>query len=152
MHVMNNFHQMSMANAGCTTPYGPDKSNICTDPAKGKQVYDIYGKVKDNHTFASTLCARSCKYQIIGLSRFEIGEGQPLSATNLKDDKRKTLTLSFQEFVKISKSRPSYTFLELLAEVGGYVGLFLGISINQTFDLTWNGVKTIYTLSSKLKP
>ena len=141
-----------MTQVGCTTPYRPDKSNICTDPEKGKQANDIYKKVEENQTFAASLCPRSCMYQIISLSRFEIGEGQPLSATNLKADKRKTLTLTFQKFIKISKSRRSYTFLELIAEVGGYVGLFLGISINQTFDLTWNGVKTLYTLSSKLKP
>ena len=140
-----------MTQVGCTTPYRPDKSNICTDPEKSKQANDIYKKVKYNQTFATSVCPRSCMYQIIGLSRYEIGEGQPMSHTNLKADKRKTLTLTFQKFIKISKSRRSYTFLELIAEVGGYVGLFLGISINQTFDLTWNGVKTLFILLPKLK-
>lgn len=143
-----------MTEVGCTTPYRPDKSNICTDPEKGKQANDIYKKVKDSQTFAASLCPRSCRYQIIGLSRFEIGEGngKPLSLGNLKEDKSKTLTLTYQKFIKISKSRRSYTFLELIAEVGGYVGLFLGISINQTFDLTWNGFKAFSNLLSKLKP
>ena len=141
-----------MAEVGCTTPYRTDKSNICTDPEKGKQANDIYKKVKDNQTFAASLCPRSCRYQIIGLSRFEIGEGKPLSLGNLKEDKSKTLTLTYQKFIKISKSRRSYTFLELIAEVGGYVGLFLGISINQTFDLIWNGFKAFSNLLSKLKP
>ena len=139
-----------MTEVGCTTPYRPDKSNICTDPEKGKQANDIYKKVKDNQTFAASLCPRSCRYQIIGLSRYEIGEGEPFNI--LKGDKNKTLTLTFQKFIKISKSRRSYTFLELIAEVGGYVGLFLGISINQTFDLTWNGFKAFSNLLSKLKP
>ena len=106
-----------MTQVGCTTPYRPDKSNICTDPEKSKQANDIYKKVKYNQTFATSVCPRSCMYQIIGLSRYEIGEGQPMSHTNLKADKRKTLTLTFQKFIKISKSRRSYTFLELIAKM-----------------------------------
>ena len=45
--------------------------------------------------------------------------------------KHSYLTIKFQRFVKLSKSRYSYTILELIAEFGGYVGLFLGLSINQ---------------------
>ena len=145
-----------MEEVGCTTPYRPDKSNICTDPDLGKRAFEIYKEVKDNQSFASRMCPRSCKYQIITLSRFEIREDKgafsallPLSPIPTKS---KTLSLTFQKFIKISTSRRSYTFLELIAEVGGYVGLFLGISINQTFDLTWNAFKSISMLFSKLQP
>ena len=37
--------------------------------------------------------------------------------------------LVFSNLVKTTKSRYSYRELELLAEFGGYVGLFLGISV-----------------------
>ena len=40
-----------------------------------------------------------------------------------------SLFLRFNKYVKISKARYSYGGLELLAELGGYVGLFLGISV-----------------------
>ena len=136
---------------GCTTPYRPDKSNICTDPDLGKRAFEIYKEVKDNQSFASRMCPRSCKYQIITLSRFEIREDKQ-TLLGIPKTKSKTLSLTFQKFIKISTSRRSYTFLELIAEVGGYVGLFLGISINQTFDLTWNAFKSISMVFSKLKP
>ena len=41
------------------------------------------------------------------------------------------LELNFQKFIKVTDSFWSYSTLSLLAEVGGYVGLFLGISLNQ---------------------
>ena len=41
------------------------------------------------------------------------------------------LVLHFQNTIKVSKSYWAYTGLSLLAEVGGYVGLFLGVSLNQ---------------------
>ena len=37
--------------------------------------------------------------------------------------------LNFDKYVKVTKVKRSYTELELLAELGGYVGLFLGISV-----------------------
>ena len=40
-----------------------------------------------------------------------------------------SLFLRFSKFVKVSKARYSYGELELLAELGGYMGLFLGISV-----------------------
>ena len=41
------------------------------------------------------------------------------------------LTLDFHQYVKVSKSFWGYDAIELIAEVGGYVGLFLGVSVNQ---------------------
>ena len=43
-----------------------------------------------------------------------------------------SIYLEFNKFIKATKARYAYRELELLAEFGGYVGLFLGISI---FDL-----------------
>ena len=45
-----------------------------------------------------------------------------------------SLFLRFSKFVKVSKARYSYGGLELLAELGGYVGLFLGISVFHLSD------------------
>ena len=143
---------MAMTELGCTMPYIPDKSSICTDPEKAKRANDMYKEVRDNQTLAAAMCPRSCNYQIISLNRFEIGEYKQTFTVVPQNRKDKTLSLTFQKFIKISTSRRSYTFLELIAEVGGYVGLFLGISINQTFDLTSNLFKALSLLLSKLKP
>ena len=45
------------------------------------------------------------------------------------------LRLNFRDFVTVTKTFNSYTELELLAELGGYIGLFLGISVNNLSDL-----------------
>ena len=39
------------------------------------------------------------------------------------------LQLIFNKFITTTKARYAYRELELLAEFGGYVGLFLGISV-----------------------
>ena len=39
------------------------------------------------------------------------------------------MQFEFNKFIKTTKSRYAYQELELLAEFGGYVGLFLGISV-----------------------
>ena len=45
------------------------------------------------------------------------------------------LDIRFQETTTISTDQYSYTWLTLVAEVGGYVGLFLGYSVYQMTDL-----------------
>ena len=42
--------------------------------------------------------------------------------------------LEFSKFITKKTSRYSYSALELLAEFGGYMGLFLGISVFQLKD------------------
>ena len=118
-----------MENVGCTSPYHDNKSNICTDPEKGKIANSIYAATIRNKTFAARVCPKNCKFQGIALDNYQKTNSFLLN---------KILRLRFEEFTKVSTSSLSYTFLELMAEVGGYVGLFLGVSINQTIDLLSN--------------
>ena len=46
-----------------------------------------------------------------------------------------TLSVSFKELITISKDQHYYTWLNFVAEFGGYVGLFLGYSVLQASDL-----------------
>ena len=41
------------------------------------------------------------------------------------------LEISTKENLKVTEAYLLYSFLSLIAEVGSYVGLFLGVSINQ---------------------
>ena len=53
----------------------------------------------------------------------------------------------FKENVKITKAYHIYSGLSLIAEIGGYVGLFLGVSINQManlFDVLFNAFRKQY--------
>ena len=43
--------------------------------------------------------------------------------------------ISFEKFIKVTTEYYIYTEINLIAEIGGYVGLFLGISINQIINL-----------------
>ena len=45
------------------------------------------------------------------------------------------ISVAFKELITISKDEYSYTWLNFIAEVGGYVGLFLGYSVFQATDL-----------------
>ena len=52
------------------------------------------------------------------------------------------MRFDFNKFIKITKARYAYRELEFLAEFGGYVGLFLGISV---FHLREAFQRLIYT-------
>ena len=88
----------------------------------------LYGTT---YTKANELCPKTCLQYMISFSN---KEWDYYDYT--------TLSMEFPKFVRVSRSTYSYTLLELIAEVGGYVGLFLGVSINQVtllvdFSLRW---------------
>ena len=45
------------------------------------------------------------------------------------------LEIHFKENIKVTTGYYLYSELSLIAEIGGYVGLFLGVSINQITNL-----------------
>ena len=49
--------------------------------------------------------------------------------------KTSVLKVSFKENIKVTTGYYLYSGLSLVAEVGGYVGLFLGVSVNQISNL-----------------
>ena len=120
--------QESENEIGCTTPYNPDKSNICLEQNQANQAMNIFDDITiQNQTKARKLCPRPCQQYIIGFSNKEISWSNSIRPA--------TLRMEFPKYIRVSSSSYSYTLLELLAEVGGYVGLFLGVSINQISDL-----------------
>ena len=120
--------QESENEIGCTTPYNPDKSNICLEQNQANQAMNIFDDITiQNQTKARKLCPRPCQQYIIGFSNKEISWSNSITPP--------TLRMEFPKYIRVSSSSYSYTLLELLAEVGGYVGLFLGVSINQISDL-----------------
>ena len=53
--------------------------------------------------------------------------------------------LNFEEIIKVTKSYYAYSLLSLLAEISGYVGLFLGICIvSKLYHLKHFNVNEIY--------
>ena len=45
------------------------------------------------------------------------------------------LKIHFEEIIKVTNGYYLYSGLSLIAEIGGYVGLFLGVSVNQITEL-----------------
>ena len=110
---------------GCTTPFGPDKSQICKQEDKGRQAHHIYERIIRGDNF-SDRCENPC-------SIFS------LTTTNFKKHvnfyRGTEVIIHFPKNIKVFERSYTYSPLSLLAEIGGYVGLFLGISINQTINL-----------------
>ena len=56
---------------------------------------------------------------------------------------------SLEQLIQETKTHYTYSELSLIAEIGGYVGLFLGISINQItnlVDILVVRIRSLFTL------
>ena len=122
--------EKSVEKYGCTTPFGLIKENICMGKKNGNstEVLKMHTKWFDNkNVHDGSDCANPCH---IIMTR----------ATDVPESKKKInprtskIKLEFKYRVKMVKDYHLYSGLSLLAEIGGYFGLFLGVSINQVTD------------------
>ena len=120
--------QRSMDELGCTTPFGLNKSYICTDKNKSESAMSLYKsyfgtRYEKKHRSA---CPKPCEIFTIRTRQVTAWDFGTTGAT-----------IEFNEYIKKGTAYYSYTTLSLIAEVGGYVGLFLGcaiIQVSQLFD------------------
>ena len=124
-----------MTKLGCTTPFGPNKSGICTDSnlsAKALKLYDLYLNKPD------TVCPELCNF-------LEVSLRTQLSIKSNEEDKSGTsyMKFSLKNTIKVTNSQFLYNGLTLMAEIGGYVGLFLGISVVHVNDMVRNVLERI---------
>ena len=115
-----------MKEIGCTTPSGLNWNNICKDTNKSIQAFKLFYKLNDNRMNIEK-CLFPCHYSKISVTPLIIRRKE-MPKSKMKDQ----MQLIFDKYIKVTQSSISYTGLELLAELGGYVGLFLGLSV---FDL-----------------
>ena len=101
-------------------------SNICTDEKKSDEAVKLHWELISASFTMDDICAYPCKF-----TRNYFRDRRKL---NPDHENPSSLFLKFNKFIKISKARHSYGGLELLAEFGGYVGLFLGISVFHLSD------------------
>ena len=135
------FERASLRKFGCTTPYGPNKDKICIDKTIGLKVMKLYTNwFKRGQGQDMSNCSSPCHFI---LTKAIKTEEKPKSSSELK--------FFFPDRVKMIRSTVIYSGLELLAEVGGYVGLFLGVSFNQITILISYAIERIqiYRLSLK---
>ena len=120
--IHQHLEKASLAKFGCTTPFGPNKDNICTNITIAKKAFNFY---QDSiNTQKSRTCPVPCKtYRIRAIKRYERSKGYT------------RLVLNLNENVLVSEEVFLYSGLSLIAEVGSYIGLFLGVSVNQVSTL-----------------
>ena len=119
--IVEQIHKGSLAKFGCTTPYGPIKNRACINTTLMNQAREFY----DDKIMADEYqqCPNPCSTIT---STFNIRN----QVKNPEESDTTALTrIEFPSKVKIIQAYPAYTILSLVAEVGGYVGLFLGVSV-----------------------
>ena len=106
---------------GCTTPFGTNMEKICQNYENGSNVMDLYReamekKVNNCYSPCSFLSAKATKTQLISTKK-PVGHGH--------------VSLDLNANIVLFEAQYLYSALSMIAEIGGYVGLFLGISVNQ---------------------
>ena len=108
-----------MKEVGCTTPFSYDKSNICTQPTYAAKAQGLYDQYLYQNSLLESTCPRSCTHLKSQITSDTTYPGQGLSRIN------------FPDYIQVFESYYTYDGLSMVAEIGGYVGLFLGVSVNQ---------------------
>ena len=124
---------------GCTTPFGPNKNEICDISENALKVNHMLRKWYNNQIQAESGCKKPCSY--VTLRANTVWEREKRYKTQVK------VVIYFKENIKVTKAYHVYSGLSLIAEIGGYVGLFLGVSINQVtnlFDVLFNALRKQY--------
>ena len=111
-----------MEKIGCTTPFGLKLDNICTEKNKSRDALWLFYQISANQIEFKD-CPYPCQFLMNRIKNTKYEEKKIYDGL---------LWLVFDKYIKITKSTYSYNRLELLAELGGYFGLFLGLSV---FDL-----------------
>ena len=118
----------SMKLINCTRPFMRNKNHICTDQELAKKARLASWQKQD--------CPNPCKYLKVSIS----------PGIEMKT-KAKWIMFFFPETIKSFKAYYAYSWLSLIAEVGGYVGLVLGWSFYQLtnfMDMTKDSCRRIF--------
>ena len=113
-------------NIGCTVPFLPairsnftgNISEICNKPNKSMSAVELYDFLRSSGQ--SNICGTPCEGMDVYL-------GLPFISKT--EQNWGHIKIYLKSTVKIKRTVLDYTFLSLVAEVGGYVGLLLGISV-----------------------
>ena len=136
--VKNHMKNQTLEKVGCFTPFFGDKSNICCSETESKRALEIYNDLIDKAwTGQIKECPKPCKFLMIDFSRSSKFETWRSAGQ---------LIIKFRKFIKYSKVSFTYQGLELFAEFGGYLGLLLGMSLNQVPHLISALINTIKNL------
>lgn len=121
----------SLKEIGCSTPYGFNLDFVCTDKERPSKALKLLNDMRLTKNISKEECPHPCNFIQTKLETImESGDGDGKMSDIY-------LEMEFDQFIKVTESYISYTELEFFAEIGGYLGLFLGISVfslSQVFD------------------
>ena len=122
--VDKELHQKSIDEVGCTTPWGTNKTMICMEKLKADKAVKLYSKFfwQGKHS-----CPKACTFSRIRVSVLYYNKNSTRNNS--------ILHINLDDKVSYYESYFTYSGLSLVAEIGGYVGLFLGISVNQLYQM-----------------
>lgn len=103
---------------GCGTPFGSDKTKLCKLQVDHEKYLEVSSRVHLNRSYL-----RPCKF----LSGFDLAEKKAF------EDGWHVFT--FSAYLQRFESRIAYQIVDLFADLGGYLGIFLGTSLFQLKDL-----------------
>ena len=115
--MLDELYQESTKTIGCITPFGLERfglqPNVCKGPPSSTLALDLYDQymIQHNHT-----CQESC---IKTLMHYTIK----------KENDKLEIRIDLPKQIKLFTAYYSYEILSLMAEIGGYTGLLLGISL-----------------------
>ena len=111
---------------GCTTVFAQDKNKICHNNDEVNAAMEIFFKNSNNYF------SRNCSFPCSIFTFTTIDYYEP---NNMKNSSSARVSINFEEIIRVTRDYYTYTEISLIAEIGGYVGLFLGVSINQVTNL-----------------
>ena len=109
---------MNSTKDNCTVPWIRDNHRICTKP---EDINTTFWIAWNHVTNQYDDCNSPCHRLIIDLGAKEISK--------LQDKQSAVLHLYYPQKMLVNKEHFLYTLLNLLAEIGGYMGLLLGYSL-----------------------
>ena len=120
-----------MTQFGCTSPWGSNITHICTNQTIGFQAHDLYKRYFSYKT-ASRLneCPKSCNTM-----KLRAGNEREETQFYINGLASARLDFKFSDMIRVTNEYYAYIWLNLIAEAGGYVGLFLGYSVFHITDL-----------------
>ncbi len=101
---------------GCTVPWLHDKSRICADSNSAQKALKMYHENRRNQL---NICLRSCIFTDVNL-------GPPVKESGNSGESK--IVLYFRKDVKTVTEYLLYDEMSMFAEIGGFMGLFLGVS------------------------
>ena len=122
---MTVLQQKMLAKAGCVVPWieRDKETKICTDEENATIAENVYTNMKKINLIENNDDPAPCEYIVTTL---DVLKSKVVTVVDVKK-----IEINLRPVARLVEQVDGYTFLSFMAEVGGYMGLFLGMSVYQ---------------------